>query len=163
VSARPPQAVDRSTSTARWRASHEVTRTDVGVLLAQASRRWNDLLANAFRAAGHGEVRPAFGSVLVPLFEQDGLRIGELAERSHLAKQTMTTMVRTVEHAGLVASRPDPHDARATLVHLTARGRAFQPVAARVVAHLEELVTARLGERRTAALRASLTQILELT
>ena len=32
--------------------------------------------------------------MLVPLFEEDGLRIGELAERSHLAKQTMTTMVR---------------------------------------------------------------------
>jgi DNA-binding MarR family transcriptional regulator len=133
------------------------------VLLAHASRRWNDLLADAFRAAGHGEVRPAFGSVLVPLFEQDGLRIGELAERSHLAKQTMTTMVRAVERAGLVACRPDPQDARATLVHLTPGGRAFQPVAARVVAHLEELVIARLGARRAAALRASLSQILEVT
>jgi DNA-binding MarR family transcriptional regulator len=159
VSPRPRQVVETSTG----RASHQLSRTDIGVLLAQASRRWNDLLANAFRSAGHDEVRPAFGSVLVPLFEQDGLRIGELAERSHLAKQTMTTMVRAVERAGLVVSRPDPQDARATLVHLSARGHAFQPVATRAVAHLEELVTARLGERRTASMRASLSQLAEVT
>jgi DNA-binding MarR family transcriptional regulator len=99
--------------------------------------------------------------VLVPLFEDDGLRMTELAARAHLAKQTMTTMVRLVEEAGLVRRRPDPEDARATRVHLTARGKRFQPVAARELVRLEERITARLGQRRTAALRASLTQLLE--
>ena len=139
-----------------------IGRTDLGFLLAQASRRWNELLANEFREQRYGEVRPAFGSVLVPLFEEDGLRIGELAERSHLAKQTMTTMVRAVERAGLVDCRPDPADARATRVRLTRRGRAFRPVAARTVAHLEQVVATRLGEQRTAALRASLSDVAEL-
>jgi DNA-binding MarR family transcriptional regulator len=137
------------------------TRTDIGYLLAKASQRWNDLLAEAFRRQGHGDVRPSYGSVLVPLFEDDGLRMTELAARAHLAKQTMTTMVRLVEEAGLVRRRPDPEDARATRVHLTARGKRFQPVAARELVRLEERITARLGQRRTAALRASLTQLLE--
>ena len=87
-------------------------RTNIGFLLAKASQRWNELLAEAFRASGHGDVRPSYGSVLVPLFEEDGLRMGELAARSHLAKQTMTTMVRVVEGAGFVERRPDPDDAR---------------------------------------------------
>jgi DNA-binding MarR family transcriptional regulator len=137
------------------------TRTDIGYLLAKASQHWNDLLAEAFRRQGHGDVRPSYGSVLVPLFEDDGLRMTELAARAHLAKQTMTTMVRLVEEAGLVRRRPDPEDARATRVHLTARGKRFQPVAARELVRLEERITARLGQRRTAALRASLTQLLE--
>jgi DNA-binding MarR family transcriptional regulator len=137
------------------------TRTDIGYLLAKASQHWNDLLAEAFRRQGHGDVRPSYGSVLVPLFEDDGLRMTELAARAHLAKQTMTTMVRLVEEAGLVQRRPDPEDARATRVHLTARGKRFQPVAARELERLEERITARLGQRRTAALRASLTQLLE--
>jgi DNA-binding MarR family transcriptional regulator len=159
--ARRPGAAP-SLSPAQSSASAAVTRTDLGFLLARASRRWNDLLAEEFRDAGQGDVRPAFGSVLVPLFEEDGLRIGELAERAHLAKQTMTTMVRAVTGAGLVECRPDAADARATRVHLTSRGHALGPIAARTVRHLESLVVARLGERRTASLRAALGQIAEL-
>jgi DNA-binding MarR family transcriptional regulator len=139
-----------------------VSRTNIGFLLARASQRWNELLAEAFRASGHGDVRPSYGSVLVPLFEEDRLRMGELAARSHLAKQTMTTMVRVVERAGFVERRPDPEDARATRVHLTTRGHRLQPIAAREVARLERQIEERLGDRRTAALRASLAQVVDL-
>lgn len=100
--------------------------------------------------------------MLVPLFEEDGLRMSELAARARLAKQTMTTMVRLVERAGLIQRRPDPADGRATLVELTPLGRRFQPVAARELAQLEARITARLGQRRTAALRASLAQLIEI-
>jgi DNA-binding MarR family transcriptional regulator len=53
-------------------------------------------------------VRPSYGSILVPLFEEDGLRMGELARRAHLSKQTMTTMVRLLEREGLVHRKRDP-------------------------------------------------------
>jgi DNA-binding MarR family transcriptional regulator len=139
-----------------------VPRTNIGFLLAKASQRWNECLADAFRTSGHGDVRPSYGSVLVPLFEEDGLRMGELAARSHLAKQTMTTMVRAVEQAGYVERRSDSEDARATRVHLTAQGIRLRPVAAREVARLEARVGACLGFRRTAALRATLAQVIDL-
>jgi hypothetical protein len=42
-------------------------------------------------------VRPSYGSILVPLFEEDALHMGELARRARLSKQTMTTMVRLLE------------------------------------------------------------------
>ena len=54
-------------------------RDDLGFLLAKATQRWNELLHESFRAAGWSEVRPSYGSLLVPLFEEDGLRMGELA------------------------------------------------------------------------------------
>jgi DNA-binding MarR family transcriptional regulator len=88
--------------------------------------------------------------------------MGEFAARSHLAKQTMTTMVRVVERAGLVERRTDPEDARATRVYLTSRGRLLRPVAAREVARLERQIEKRLGDRRTAALRATLAQVVDL-
>jgi DNA-binding MarR family transcriptional regulator len=140
-----------------------VTRHDLGFLLAKASQQWNTMLAEEFRAAGYGDVRPSFGSVLVPLFEEDDLRMGELARRSHLSKQTMTTMVRLVERAGYITRRPDPDDSRATRVRLTARGRRLRPVAHRVVASLEARVEEALGDRRTAALRVALAQITEIS
>lgn len=106
-----------------------ISRDDLGFLLAKASQRWNELLAERFAEAGFAEVRPSYGSILVPLFEEDGLRLGEIARRAQLSKQTMTTLVRLVEHDGLVERRPDPSDGRATLVYLTPRALAFRPVA----------------------------------
>jgi len=116
------------------------TRANVGFLLAKASQRWNELLYERFVRAGFAEVRPAYGSLLLPLYEEDGLRVGELARRAGLSKQTLTTMVRLLERDGLVTRRPDPQDARATRIHLTARARRFRPVAESVLAELEELV-----------------------
>ena len=66
------------------------------------------MLAERFSQRGFTDVRPSYGSVLVPLFEEDGLRMTELALRARLAKQTITTMVRLVERAGLVERRADP-------------------------------------------------------
>src|SRR5437868_6478295 len=92
-------------------------RGDLGFLLAKATQRWNEQLQDRFRAAGWGAVRPSYGSILVPLFEEDGLRIGELARRARLSKQTMTTMVRLLERDGLVRRERDPVDGRHKVVN----------------------------------------------
>ena len=83
-------------------------RDDLGFLLAKATQHWNELLMERFRAAGWSEVRPSYGSILVPLFEEDGLRMGELARRARLSKQTMTTMVRLLERDGVGAELVEP-------------------------------------------------------
>ena len=114
-----------------------LSRENLGFLLAKAGQRWNELLAERFAASGFPEVRPAYGSLLIPLFEEDGLRQGELARRARLSKQTLTTMARALEAAGLVERRPDPDDARATRLFLTKRARDFAPVAARILAELD--------------------------
>src|ERR687895_747072 len=126
--------------------------TNLGFLLAKASQRWNERLAEGFRERGHPEVRPSYGSVLLPLWEQDGLRMGQLAERARLSKQTMTTMVRLCERDGLVTTVRDPSDGRATLVSLTERARGFGAVAGEVVAELEREVEQRLSPAGSRAL-----------
>jgi DNA-binding MarR family transcriptional regulator len=138
------------------------TRANTGFRLAKASQRWNELLAEGFAARGFPEVRPAFGSVLLPLFEEDGLRMGEIAARSRLSKQTMTTLVRRAATAGLVRRVDDPSDARAARIELTARARTFAPVAAKVVRDLEARVGDRLTVRQSAALQAALGAIAAL-
>jgi len=88
------------------------TRDNLGFLLAKALQRWNELLAAGFRRGGFAEVRPAYGSVLLPLFEEDGLRLSELAARSRLSKQAMTTLVRTLEARRLIVRRRAPAGSR---------------------------------------------------
>lgn len=53
------------------------------------------------------------------------LRLSELAERLRIAPRSATEVVDQLEARGLVARAPDPRDRRATLVSLTAEGRAL--------------------------------------
>lgn len=142
--------------------SDRLGRDNLGFLLAKASQRFNELLADGFRREGFPEVRPAYGSVLVPLLEEDGLRMGELAVRSRLAKQTMTTLVRLCERDGLVRRERDPEDGRATRVRLTERALAFRPAAEKVLAEIDVRVTQRLSERQLAELKRLLRGVMEL-
>jgi DNA-binding MarR family transcriptional regulator len=139
-----------------------VTRENLGFRLAKASQRWNELLYERFVAAGYSDVRPSYGSILVPLFEEDGLRMGELAARARLSKQTMTTMVRLLERDGLVERRADPSDGRAWLVFLSARARGFRPVAEAALVELDRLVVRTLSARGRAELREALRSLAEL-
>jgi DNA-binding MarR family transcriptional regulator len=143
-------------------ASPRATRENLGFLLAKASQRWNELLQEAFAREGFPEVRASYGSVLLPLFEEDGLRIGEVARRARLSKQTMTTMVRLAERDGLVDRRQDESDRRATRVHLTDRGRRFKPVAERILAELDEVARAALGARGLSATERALAALAGL-
>ena len=136
-------------------------RDDLGFLLAKATQRWNELLHERFTTAGWGEVRPSYGSILVPLFEEDSLRMGELARRARLSKQTMTTMVRLLERDGLVHREPDPDDGRASRVVLTAKARRFEPVAERTLGELGAIAQELLDEQRLATVQHALKEWIE--
>jgi DNA-binding MarR family transcriptional regulator len=143
-------------------AESAATRENLGFLLAKASQRWNELLQDSFAREGYPEVRASYGSVLLPLFEDDGLRMGEVARRARLSKQAMTTMVRLAERDGLVERRADEHDRRATRVHLTAKGRRFKPVAERVLTELNDRAESALGARGISATERALASLANL-
>ena len=142
--------------------NERANRENLGYLLAKASQRWNELLHAEFVRAEYPEVRPAYGSVLLPLFEEDGLRMGVLAARARLSKQTMTTLVRLMERNGLVRRERDPADGRAYRVLLTPHARSFESVAERVLARLDDLVAARLSETDRATLKGALKEVMSL-
>lgn len=144
-------------------ATSRATRENLGFLLAKASQRWNELLYEAFRRAGYGDVRPAHGSILVPLFEEDGLRMGELAKRSKLSKQTMTALIRVMKHRRLIVRRLDPIDARASRIYLAPRTRRFKGVVEAILREMDELVEARLTSRRKAQVTTALKTIMNLS
>ena len=109
---------------------------DVGFLLAKATQRWNELLLERFKAAGFPEIKGSFGSVLLPLFDEDGLRIGEIGRRARLSKPSMTALIAQCEAAELVRRERDPADGRAFRVVLTDNGRRFKRVAEEVLRDL---------------------------
>jgi DNA-binding MarR family transcriptional regulator len=100
--------------------------------------------------------------VLLPLFEEDGLRMGQIAERARLSKQTMTTLVRMCERDGLVARGRDSEDSRAVRVHLTRRAREFKPVADETLRELDSHARAALGREQRQVLARALKGVMDL-
>jgi DNA-binding MarR family transcriptional regulator len=137
-------------------------QTNTGFLLAKASQRFNELLMERFAARGFDEVRPSFGSVLVPLFEADGRRLGDLAKVGRLSKQAVTGLVQQCEQAGLVTRERDPDDGRAFRISLTKRGRRLRKVAEVELARLDDRIVAALGSRKRDALTEALKGVMEL-
>jgi MarR family transcriptional regulator, lower aerobic nicotinate degradation pathway regulator len=138
------------------------TTTNVGFLLAKASQRFNELLVQRFAERGFPEVRASYGSVLVPVFERDGLRLGELASASRLSKQAITGLVKLCEDDGLVVRERDADDRRAFRVSLSAHGRRFQAVAEEVLRELDEELVRSLGTRNHDALVEALNGVIDL-
>lgn len=74
----------------------------------------------------------------------------------------MTEMVRRLGRDGLVERRGDPRDGRASLIFLTVRSRAFEPVAASVRRELDRLVRRRLDAEGVEELKEALRELTAL-
>ena len=97
--------------------------------------------------------------VLVELWQQDGLRGGELAARLRVEPPTVTKMVRRLENCGLLQRNRDPEDARSFRVHLTDKGRALRGPVALCWQRAEEKTLDGLNEDERQALHGLLTKM----
>ena len=68
------------------------------------------------------DVTPAQSRIMA-LLDRHGTRVGDLAERAQLTKQSLSELVVGLEGLGLVERRPDPSDGRAKLVVPTEEGQ----------------------------------------
>ena len=132
----------------------------VGALLVAAERRFNGELVGALHRAGFADIRPGHGAVFANI-DAAGTRATELASRARMTKQSMGELVADLERKGYVERRPDPNDARASLVVLTERGRRVDAAADRLIARIEAAYARELGPRRFAALRAALADLVD--
>jgi len=74
--------------------------------------------------------------VMLVLWEQAPLGVGEIGARLYLDSGTLTPLLKRLETAGLVERRRDDADERRVLVSLTASGRALRRRAATVPADI---------------------------
>jgi DNA-binding MarR family transcriptional regulator len=92
-----------------------------------------------------------------------GSRLAELADAAQISKQTLGSIIDQLERAGYVQRLPDPHDARAKLVTITAKGQELVQASIPVVHKTEKTWEAHLGKARTRQLKATLTALCEIT
>jgi DNA-binding MarR family transcriptional regulator len=100
-------------------------------LAAELSTCWHELGSILASRRLHSSLHPELGRKLTPsklrglelLAQQDGLRVGELAERVGVDDTTATRLVDRLEELGLAERHSEEGDRRAILVGLTAEGR----------------------------------------
>lgn len=115
----------------------------------------------AFSEAGYTGLRPAHMSILQHVdHPPGGTRIGELAERAQMTKQSMGQLVADMERGGLVERVTDPSDGRARIVRLTERGWAMHEAASGIVKGLEADWSTRLGGQKMDELRRLLKELI---
>ena len=133
---------------------------DLTSLLLGAHRALAADLAASMVERGYDDVRPSHGAVFLHVDRRHGTRLGELAARAAITKQSMMQVVDDLEGRGYVRRVPDPDDARAKLVRLTAHGRRCATEFRRAVQVLETRTRKRLGDRGDEALRAALDRLM---
>ena len=134
---------------------------DVDLSLASLFAGWAlaDELQRRLAADGFADVRFADGFIFQHLVEEP-VTIGALAERLGVTQQAASKSVADLERRGYVERRPDPDDARARRVALTARGeRAIEAARVHRAAISAELAE-RLGPRRAEAARRLLLDVI---
>ena len=97
--------------------------------------------------------------VLLELWQDDGLRGGELAARLGIEPPTVTKMLRRLEGCGLVERHQNPADARSFRVYLTEKGSAFEEPVVRCWAQAEATALAGLSAEERRAFRKLLMRV----
>ena len=98
---------------------------------------------------------------LLQLWESDGLPQAELTKRLGVEPASVSKAVERMENAGIVQRRPDPEDARANCIFLTAKGRELEEPVRRILAESEDQLLANMSTEERLLLRRLLLQMRE--
>ena len=131
----------------------------MGVLLRLLYQLYSLEIQGALRDAGFDDINPSAANVFTFL-TSEGATVSELANLSHVRKQTMAQAVEQLERSGYVERRPNPSDRRSQLVFLTARGKRIPRVTHKAAAAVERRWARLNGADELEALRISLAELL---
>ena len=127
-------------------------RSEEHVIFSQLLRRPYETLLMKLHvelaAAGYADTYPSWGTNIFHYLREGGLRLTELAKRTHTTKQALRYTINQLEAAGYVERVPDPTDGRAKIIRLTERGWQSRRVADEIIASIEHECVQKLGEER---------------
>ncbi len=114
----------------------DLEHAPMGLLLRLLYQLYSLEIQGALRRAGFDDISPAAANVFTFL-TPEGATVSELANLSHVRKQTMAQTVEQLERSGYVERRPNPSDRRSQLIFLTARGKRVPVVTHKAAAAVE--------------------------
>lgn len=119
----------------------------------------NGLVLVEMKRAGFGDLRESHGYLIQHLLREPH-SVGQLSKLLGVSQQAVSKTVAELTRSGYLESEAGD-DARVKLISLSPRGQDAVQAARRIRERLERRLLGRLGERRSAALRASLLELLQ--
>lgn len=133
---------------------------DFGILLGLAFGAFASQLRASLAQKGHDNLHRSFGYVARNLAAAGSLTLTELATRLGITTPGALKIVQSMEDAGHIERIADPDDARAKRLRLTKKGKTALETARTFHAAFESALVIKHGEKKVAALRAILTEIV---
>jgi DNA-binding MarR family transcriptional regulator len=134
----------------------------LGSLLRVVHQAVLEQVARWLAASEFSDIQPAHFAAIQPLWERpEGVRLTSLARSARITKQSMSALVDHLETTRYVERVDDPGDARASLIRLTPRGRAFGRAVRTFTRSVETDWARRIGAARITELKSILLELRE--
>ena len=101
------------------------------------------------------------GRILDVLWQEDGISLREISNRTSLASSTLTSMIDRMECQGLLRRAPSPVDRRVTLIYLTDEARRQREKYEDVSAGMSEIYFRGFSDTEIEKFEKALQRILE--
>lgn len=101
------------------------------------------------------------GRILDVLWQEDGISLREISNRTSLASSTLTSMIDRMECQGLLRRAPSPVDRRVTLIYLTDEARRLREKYEDVSAGMSEIYFRGFSDTEIEKFEKALQRILE--
>lgn len=137
-----------------------IAQTNGGLLITQIKQIGGRIFEKLLQDAGIEAFNGAQGRILHVLWQADGIPIVELAQRTGLAKTTLTSMLDRMEAAGLVKRSFDQRDRRQVLIVLTRAARALDRQYEEVSTQMNEVYYAGFSDEEILAFEGALKRVL---
>lgn len=95
------------------------------IMNGRVSAAINRSLYRNFHSNGY-DISPEQWTILLFLWEKDGVTQQELCNATYKDKPSMTRLINNMEHKNLVTRIADKHDLRANKIHLTELGKSIE-------------------------------------
>ena len=121
----------------------------------------NIYLLAELKKAGLQSLSPSHGDMLAYLFKYKVCTMSDLAKFVRRSKSTLTVLADKLEKSGYIKRWPNPEDSRSTLVGLTGKGLALQPIFEKISQGLNNLVAEKLTNTEAETLEKLLGKCIE--
>jgi len=131
----------------------------LGYLTGITSRLLNNTLATRFKAAGIDMTSEQWGAIII-LLNEGAMSQGQLGERLHLEKSSVSRLTNGLEKRGWIGRSKDPQDSRQRLVEATPKALDTAEQCASIARAIHDEAQRGMNEAEMCASRSLLARII---